>query len=424
MVSRTAELGVASDYNPSWGLRQDEFIRALRGTEGVRKYREMSENDPIFGAILTAMDLMIRSVMWNFVGGTPKSRLMIESILREMDDKTWEDFISEVLSFLPYGFSIFEIVAKRRKDGVIGLKKLAPRAQWTIDRFETNDNGDVLGVYQTATTQSAFLPYDKLLHFRTRSVNNQPAGVSVLRNAYTSWYYSNEIKRIEAVSIERELNGLPMFRVPSEYMAADANAAQKDLMQQITKIARDVKRNEQGYIIIPSDLYTDEDGKPGTKPLVDFQLVASQGTRDIDTGKVILRYQQDMARSAMADFVMLGANDRGSFAMSKSKSDLFLKALEGYLGSVTAILNRRLIPKLCAWNGIPASDYPLAKHGRIAPIDLQELGNFISRVSSAGATLFPNGVLEDHLLDVGGLPPRIEGATTPPPPAIEENPDE
>jgi hypothetical protein len=405
MASRYTELGVASDFSPNWGLRQDEFIPALRGTQGIKKYREMRENDPIVGAILTAMDLMIRAVPWSVEAENETDKQFLEDILYNVDSTTWEDFISDVLTFLPYGFSLFEMVAKRRPDGVIALRKLAPRAQWTIDRFDVDDRGDLRGVWQYSAQKSTYIPYWKLLHFRTTSINDAPSGRSVLRSAYTAWYMSNQIKNIEAIAIERELNGLPIMRVPADYMAQDADAGKQAFMSQLKKIARDVKRNEQGYVILPSDLWADDDGKLTTKYLVDFSLVASQGTRDIDTGKTILRYQQDMARSAMADFIMLGANDRGSFALSESKADLFLRALEGYLDTIAATLNRKLVPTIWDWNGKDKASMPKIVRGRVAPVKLEELGNFIQKLSLAGAPLFPDDMLEGHLRDIAGLPP-------------------
>jgi hypothetical protein len=419
-ASRYAEIGVASDYDPNWGIRQDEFLVDMRGERGIKRLREMATNDPIIGAILSAMDLMIRATEVRIEGGSEVANELVTYSLHNMPEQTFEMFISDVLSFLPYGFSLFEIVAappSRHPQGWVTLKKLAPRAQWTIDRFETNVNGDVLGVWQTATTRSGYIPYSKLLHFRTASKQNDPAGMSVLRSAYSSWYFANRIKEIEAVAIERELNGLPLFRIPSEYLSPDASPEQQTFVNMVKSIGRDVKRNEQGYIILPSDVYEGADGKLTDIRLVDFELIASQGTRDIDTNTVIIRYQMDMARSALADFVLLGVNDRGSFALSKSKADLFLQALTGYVSAIASVLNRTLIPKLMAWNGLPLTDAPKIAFGRVAPVDLAELGTFIDRVSGVGVPLNDDLPTVNHLLGAAGLPPRTDLPPPPPPPA-------
>jgi hypothetical protein len=426
-ANRYQEIGVASDYNPSWGIRQDEFLVDLRGERGIQRYREMSSNDAVIGAVLSAMDLMLRSTPLRIEGGTEETREMIDYCLHEMDDKTFEMTLSDILSFLPYGFSLFEIVARppsKHPKGWVTLKKLAPRAQWTIERFETNDNGDVLGVWQTATTRSGYIPYQKLLHFRTASRQNDPAGVSVLRNAYLSWYFTRRIQEIEAVAIERELNGIPLVRIPSEYLAPDASDAQRAFVNKISSIARDVKRNEMGYIIIPSDVYEDADGRMTTTRLVDFQLIASEGKRDIDTHQVIVRYQQDMARSALADFVTLGTNDRGSFAMAKAKADIFMQALTGYLSAIASVLNRSLVPKILGWNGISLEDAPTITFGRVAPVDLDQLGFYIQSLTGAGIDL-TDGETRDYIRNAAGFP-KVDNEPvvldpndelTPPPPA-------
>lgn len=417
-ASRYASLGVHSDYDPSWGIRADEFLPDLRGERGIRRLREMSENDPVCGAILSAMDLMVRSTPWRVEGGADQARELIDDSLNHLEDTPFEMFLSDVLSFLPYGFSVFEIVARRpaqdpKRKGRVTLKALSPRAQWTIESFQTDRAGKVLGVHQMAATGSAFIPYDKLLHFRTASKQNDPAGASVLRTAYTSWYYKNRIQEIEAVAIERELNGLPLVRIPAEYMATDATAEQRAFVAQISKIARDVKKNEQGYVVLPSDYYEDADGKITNNRMVEFDLIASKGTRDIKTGEVIIRYQQNMATSALADFVLLGMNDRGSFALSKSKADLFLKALEGYLDAIASVLNRKLVPKLLAWNGLPMDDTPKIVHGRVAPVDMKELGDFVARLAGVGIQL-TDEASEAYLRGAGGLPPSSGDPVTPP----------
>lgn len=404
MARTYQELGVASDTNPSWGLRMDEFVVQLRGRQGVKKYREMAENDAVIGAILHAMTQMMRSIEWRVEGGSNSAVDFVHSVMNGMDDKSFEEFIADVLTMLPYGFSIFEMVPRRDSDGLIRMKKLASRAAFTIDRFETKENGDILGVWQVASQKNVYIPYSKLLHFRTTSTANEPSGRSVLRSAYTSWRAANNIRYFEGVGIERELNGLPIVRIPSEFMAADASDAQKALFNQMKTIARDVKRNEQGYIILPSDRYADDDGKLTNNLMVEFDLIASKGTRDIDTGAVILRYEQAIARSVMADFVMLGANDRGSFALSKSKADLFLKALEGYADTIAAQLNRKLLPYLWELNGMNQADMPKINRGRVAPVDIDELGQYIQRLALSGVDLFPDENLDKHLRDVAGLP--------------------
>ena len=117
-----------------------------------------------------------------------------------MDDmkETWIDTISEILSFLTYGWSFHEIVYKRRmgktkdvrtrskySDGLIGWQKLPIRAQETLYQWEYDNEDNLLGMTQMPPPDFGMftIPMEKALLFRTKSRKNNPEGRSILRNA-------------------------------------------------------------------------------------------------------------------------------------------------------------------------------------------------------------------------------------------------
>ena len=86
------------------GTIYEEFLHELRGKRGIEVYREMSENDDIVGAILFAIEMLVRQCDWNIEpgGDTAKDKEaaeFVESCMNDMQD-TWIDTISEILSFL------------------------------------------------------------------------------------------------------------------------------------------------------------------------------------------------------------------------------------------------------------------------------------------------------------------------------------
>lgn len=109
------------------GTIYEEFLHELRGTRGIEVYREMSENDDVVGAILFAIEMLVRQCDWNVEpgGDTAKDKEaaeFVESCMHDMQD-TWTDTISEILSFLTYGWSFHEIVYKRRMcEGCLQIK--------------------------------------------------------------------------------------------------------------------------------------------------------------------------------------------------------------------------------------------------------------------------------------------------------------
>jgi hypothetical protein len=193
----------------------------------------------------------------------------------------------------------------------------------------------------------------------------------------------NNLQAIEAIAVERELAGIPVARIPAEYLSADASSAQAGFVGNLQTILRDVKFNEQGYIILPSDTYPDKDGAPTNIRLVDVELMSSNGSRNIDINPIISRYQHDIARSVLSEFLLLGTSG-GSYALSKSKTDLFLRALESYIQAVVDVLNKQLVESLWQLNGLNYDLMPTIVAGDVAPHDLREIASFLRNLNGAG----------------------------------------
>ena len=396
-------LGVAGDNTRNGQIRADEFLPELRGKKAVRKYREMRDNDSTIGAVMYAVEQILRDVELdvkpaNDSEESKREAEFVKSVLDDMDH-TLDDHVAEALSFLSYGFAWFEVVYKRRvgpsvrsdkkrskyTDGRIGVRKIAARAPWTVNKFDVDQKtGDVLGVEQSVGLMNGrnYIPVNKSLYYRTTSLNGDPSGRSILRNAYTSYEYLNNLQAIEAIAVERELAGIPVARIPSEYLSGDASPAQAGFVNNLQQILRDVKFNEQGYIVLPSDTYPDKDGAPTNIRLVDIELMSSSGTRNIEIDPIVRRYQHDIARSVLSEFLLLGSQG-GSYALSKSKSDMFLRALESYIQAIVDVLNKQLIERLWELNGLNYDNMPKIVAGDVAPHDLREIAAFLRNLNGA-----------------------------------------
>ena len=418
-------LGVAGDNTHNGQIRADEFLPELRGKKAIRKYREMRDNDSTIGAVMYATEQVLRDVKLKVVAANDSTEAkaekeFVETVLTDMDH-TLEDHIAEALSSLSYGFAWFEVVYKRRggpnfrdykryskhTDGRIGIRKLAIRAPWTVSKFDVDQkSGDVLGLYQEGSQfgKSHYIPTNKSLYYKTTSINGDPSGRSILRNAYTSYEYLNNLQAIEAIAVERELAGIPVARIPSEYLSSDASSAQTAFRANLEDILRDVKFNEQGYIITPSDTYPDKDGSPTNIRLVDVELMSSNGSRNIDIDPIVSRYQHDIARSVLSEFLLLGAHSAGgSYALSKSKTDLFLRALESYIGAITDVLNKQLIERLWQLNGLSYDTMPYIEAGDVAPHDLREIAAFLRNLNGADINVSDHPEVIQDLMDIAEL---------------------
>ena len=416
-------LGVAGQNTRNGQIRADEFLPELRGKEAVRKYREMRDNDSTIGAVMYSVEQILRDVDLHVKpaddsDAAKREAKFVEEVLHDMDH-TLDDHVAEALSFLSYGFAWFEVVYKRRvgpsastdagrskfTDGRMGVRKIAIRAPWTISKFDVDErSGDVLGIQQDVGgfNNDNRIPVNKSLYYRTTSLNGDPSGRSILRNAYTSYEYLNNLQSIEAIAVERELAGIPVARIPSEYLSGDASPAQAGFVNSLQQILRDVKFNEQGYIILPSDTYPDKDGAPSNIRLVDVELMSSSGTRNIDIDPIVKRYQHDIARSVLSEFLLLGSQG-GSYALSKSKTDLFLRALESYIQAIVDVLNKQLVERLWQLNGLNYDLMPQIVAGDVAPHDLRELSSFLRNLNGANIDVSNHPELVSDLMAIAEL---------------------
>ena len=398
------------------GIFYEEFLRELRGRQGVEVFKEMSENDDIVGAVLFAVEMLIRQVDWKVQEGgdtevDTKAAEFVTSCMHDMDE-VWTDFISEALSFLTFGWSYHEIVYKRRMgrtgrpetrskydDGLIGWRKLPIRSQDTLWEWKYDVHDNLLGLVQMAPPnyQMTFIPIEKALHFKTRSRKANPEGRSLLRNAYRSWHFKRRVQEYEGIGIERDLAGLPMLTAPENSDIWDDSdpdmVAQRGIAE---RLVQGVRRDEREGILLPHGW--------------DFKLLSTGGKRQFDTNATIQRYDNRIAMTILADFVLLGHERVGSFALTSEKVELFSIALGTYLGMICEVFNNTAIPRLIDLNGDVfrgLKKYPQLVHTDIETHDLEKLSVFLERMIGVGA-IVPDEDLEDHLRLVAELPDRMK----------------
>jgi hypothetical protein len=398
------------------GVFSEEFLKELQGTRGIETYREMAENDDVCGAILYAIETLIRQSPWRVQPASgekidQEAAEFVESCMDDMQD-SWTDVISEVLSFLTFGWSFHEIVYKRRMgntrdprtqskytDGLIGWAKLPIRAQETLFAWEYDDRDNLKGMTQIAPPryQQVTIPIEKALHFRTKSRKGNPEGRSILRSAYRSWYFKRRIQEIEGMGIERDLAGFPVLYAPEGMNIWDTS--DNDMVEALNRaetIVRNVRRDATEGLVFPKGW--------------ELNLINSGSRRQFDTNQVIERYDTRIAMSTMSDFLLLGHQQVGSFALSSDKTELFSMALGAYLDIICEVFNNQGIPRLIGMNadhfrGI--TDYPRLEHGDVESPDLKDLSTFIRELTISGA-ITPDESLEDYLREVAHLPERTD----------------
>ena len=348
------------------GRISEDFLREWQGKEGYKRANEMRLNSPTVNALLTAIKLSIRKAKWQLTSteGDEDPRLELVQMALDNMSYSWNDHIAQVLTMLPFGYSLFEIVYERM-DGRILWRKFAQRSQDTIDRWDIDEKGGIQGCWQISRTnfQEVYLPIEKLLLYRTETEKNNPEGRSILRTAWIPYYYMKNIQMVEGIGIERDLAGLPVIRLPEGADTSDSTSSDAGLAK---KMVRNIRRDEQEGIVLPFGW--------------EVELLASGGSRQFDTSATIMRYKKDILMNSLAQFLALGLDSTGAFSLSKDMTDLFVMSVNALADIISETFSKFAIPRLLRLNGMddqgisymptPAGD-----------TDLTELGDFIQKVA-------------------------------------------
>ena len=114
--------------------------------------------------------------------------------------------------------------------------------------------------------------------------------------------------------------------------------------------------------------------------------------------------------TVLADFLMLGHQQVGSFALSSDKTEMFSTAIGAFLDVICEVFNNKAIPMLIDMNGEHfdgITDYPTMEHGEVEDVDVKELAEFINSMVGAGI-IVPDADLEDYVREIAKLPDKVE----------------
>lgn len=429
-MAKTGEIGrigqLRSGVHGNESIFMEEFLSQLQGIRGVQTYTEMVDNDATIGGVWFAIEMLMRNASFQVEPGgeaeiDKEAAEFVESCMYDMEE-TWPEFMSECLSFLIYGWSYHEIVYKRRmgktnspltnskySDGLVGWRKLPIRAQDTLFGWEYKDKtDDLIGMTQQPPPdyEKVTIPLVKALHFKTRSRKGNPEGRSIFRTAYRAWYVKKRLEEIEGYGMERDLAGFPVLYAPAGInIFDDEDPDMVKLRAHAESLVSGIRRDALEGVVLQGgtpDL-------PGWK----LELLASSGKRQFDTNAIIERWDKRIATTVLADFIMLGQQQVGSFALADSKTKIFALAIGAYLEVICEVFNNQAIPRLIDMNGDKfkgITDYPVMTHGDIEDADLIQLATYIEKMVGIGL-LTPDEELEKLVRRAGNLPEKLETDT-------------
>lgn len=370
----------------------------------------------------------------------------MQEVIHDMETP-WSRTVRKMALYKYFGFSILEWTAKKREDGRIGLLDISSRPQWTIERWDINENGHLLGVTQRnpISQEEVYLPKSKTIYLVEDAITDDPRGMGLLRSLVYTYKRLEDYCRLEQIGFETDMRGIPVLMAPLgeiEQAVKNSSLSNEDaetLKSSLRNIIENHARSTKSGLLLPSEQF-EARGDTGSSPSglrkYDFQLVSGTHYGHADLGEAINRVQKEMARTLGVEQLLLGESSSGSLALSRDKSKNFSDTVNAILEVISQIVNKDIIDPIWNLNGFDKESKPTSSYEKVEQRDVEQISQVLADLSRVGVVVHPQDEAVGEIFDQLGLtrmdselledlkPETYLSVTKPPPKREMENTDD
>lgn len=425
-VVPTREQGVGGAEHSGGYLVTNERHASLVGRTKYRTYSDILVNTSIAAASVRYFLNLVSKANWkiepNPEGGDDAAMVAerVEQALFEMAGQPWHRVVRRMAMYRFYGFSLQEWTMARHEEGWFTFASIDPRPQVTIERWDIDRVGRVLGVGQRDpnTGQEYYLPRGKLVYAVDDAIADTPEGAGLLRAIAEPSRRLKRFEQLEGYAFETDLRGVPIGRAPLAAMRRlvdnkTMNDAQYN--QAVAPIQSFIEghiRNPSLGMVLDSDVYrsADESATPSGQKKWDIDLLKASSSHQTEVAATIYRINQEIARVLGTEGLLLGADGKGSYALGKDKTSNFYLTVDGTMGEAQEVVERDLVVPICDINGWDRSLRPVVSVQNIHTKDVELISKVLTDMATAGAILLPDDPVINELRDLLGVPRQDDEA--------------
>jgi hypothetical protein len=403
---------------------ENEKDSRLTGTNKYRTYSNILANTSIVAAGVRYFLNLISKAGWEVEApedSGSEGEKIAEQVQDMMNDMTtpWHRVVRRAAMYRFYGFSIQEWTAKvRDTDGAIGFLDIEPRPQVTIERWNTDRTGTVLGMIQVSPQdgQEIYLPRPKTIYMVDDSLNDSPEGLGLFRHLAKTAHALTVYEQLESWGFERDLRGVPVGKAPltqlrkmvqaKQITEADASA----LLEPIETFLRRAKQGEATALMLESEPWrgTGENQQPIDAPQWGVELMKGEATSQPEMAKAIERKNREMARVLGVEHLLLGSDSAGSFALSRDKTQSFGLIVDSTLREIGETMEADFLDPLFTLNGWNPELKPSFTIEQSQYRDIEQITTALSDIAKAGSPIMPGDPVVNKIRDLMGLPQEPE----------------
>lgn len=389
----------------------------LKGVQKYTTYSNVLVNTSIVSAGVRYFTNLVAKATWKAeaVDDTPQAieaAEFLESVLNGTET-SWSRIVRKSSLYRFYGYSIQEWTAVRRPDGKIGLKDIESRPPSTIERWDIDMTGTLTGVVQRSqhTQKEIYLPRPKLVYLVDDCLSDSPEGLGLFRHLVDPAQRLARYEVLEGFGFEADLRGVPVARAPISRMAQlveqglmtaeQKAAAEKPLRDFITN---HIKNPKLGLLLDSSPYFSlDEAGSPSGTPQWAVDILNVNTSSQEAVAAAIGRLNMEIARILNVEGLLLGADSKGSYALSRDKTNALYLIVDSSLNEIREGYQKDIVDRLWELNGFDPALKPKLKTEAIQFRDIEQVTAALRDMATAGAVLAPNDPAVNEVRDMVGL---------------------
>lgn len=406
-------------------VQNRELNSELRGTQRYTTFADMLANVSIVAASVRYILNLVARPSWTFdpADDSDEAKRLAELVSKALliDLKTpWRRVVRRASTYRLYGFGIQEWTMARHKKGHLYIADVEARPQRTIERWDIDETGTVYAVGQRSPHDGTLkaIPRSKMLYLVDDALDDSPEGLGILRQVANACRQLLRYEQLEGWGYETDLKGVPVGRLPYMYLAQlvkdkKITKAERDaILAPMEEIIQNHVRKPNLGILMDSITYQNKDSQaaPSQVPLFQFDTIKGEVTANAQ-GAVhvaIERIVWDIARTFGTESLLLGANGRGAYALSKDKTTNLLMVIDGIISDIMDQVRLDLITPMFERNGWDLDLLPQVKTDASQYRDIEEITGALKDLAQAGATIQPDDPVIDVVRKSMGLPRQPE----------------
>ena len=369
-----------------------------------RTYSEILADTSIVSAGVRYFLNLAAKAHWTFTPAEAdtdgKYAVLAEAMLTKDPLTPWHRIVRRLAMYRFYGFAILEWTAKRRDDGLLTFADVEPRAQRTIQRWDVDETGKVLGALQRSpqTQREIYLPREKIIYLVDDSLNDSPEGLGLFRHLVASAKRLQRYEQLEGFGFETDLRGIPILRAPFSELGDKVAAGtmteeeRKAIEEPMQEFVRAHIKTPNIAMLLDSAPYeaSDDAAKPSNVKKWDVDLMRGSATSFKENAAAIERLNRELARVLGVEQLLLGSGSTGSYALSKDKTSSFRLLVDGALQEIGKTVEKDLLETLWRLNGWLPEMLPEIVVESVRAQDIEQIAAALRDLAAAGAPMMPD----------------------------------